>query len=366
MQNGEENMITLSFSKKFNGLVSKKVSSFIHILSLLGYFCCNCATASIYTESNTIDNARQTSSNQLINYNSETNEFEYSGSINIEEFTLEYTCTSNLVTITGCSDTGENLIIPSTIDDKPVVAIDKPAFKRCNIIKSIELPDSIISIPSGGLSWPWSLESIKVSNSNPNYAAQNGILFNKDLSELIIYPRGKNETSYTIPSHVKTISNRAFHSCASLKEIEIPSSVNLVKDNVFGGSLQLQTIKVAPENEKYTSLDGVLFSKDMNLLISYPGGKTQSFYKIPDSVRKIGSYSLHSGNFSSIEIPNSVEVIEDFAFFRCSLLKSVDLSEFVIRVGCRAFADCHSLQSITVSSKNESYASLNGAFLIKI
>ena len=57
---------------------------------------------------------------------------------------------------------------------------------------------------------------------------------------------------------------------------------------VFGGCEQLSAIYVAAENQNYTSIDGVLFSKDCKTLVAYPAGAS-NVYHIPENVAVIDS-----------------------------------------------------------------------------
>ena len=132
------------------------------------------------------------------------------------------------------------LDILSEINGVPVTSIDDEAFDRGYfIVSSLTIPDSVtsigedafdgkdeviaISIGSGitdisELEDPLSssrLQSITVSPDNPNYSSANNVLFNKEKTELISFPKSK-KGKYSIPETVSKISDYAFSRCTGL------------------------------------------------------------------------------------------------------------------------------------------------------
>ena len=69
----------------------------------------------------------------------------------------------------------------------------------------------------------------------------------------------------------------------------------------------LQNITVDPENNYFTSIDGVLYSKDESEISAYPIGRTADEYMIQDGVTTIGSYAFYAGrNLKKVDIPDTV------------------------------------------------------------
>jgi hypothetical protein len=80
------------------------------------------------------------------------------------------------------------------------------------------------------------LTNITVDSRNPAYASIDGVLFDKRIRTIITYPAGKTARTYTIPSSVTEIGDRAFAGCSSLTSVTIPSSVTVIGVSAFSGS----------------------------------------------------------------------------------------------------------------------------------
>ena len=258
----------------------------------------------------------------------------------------------------------KSITLPSSI-----VNFGYRIFYNCPITK-ITIPASVTNIDSHAFEGAVCLENIDVSASNKYFSSVDGVLFNKDKTELICYPEGKKQTSYTIPNTVKKIKDGAFHLaefksltisnnithiesgaiswCWSLESVAIGSGVKSIDTTwgVFEGCGSLKQITVSDENEYFTSVDGVLFNKDKTELIRYPQGKTNKTYTVPSTVTTIGSNAFgRCENLTSIILGNNVSLIDWNAFYSCYNLKSITLGTSIEKIE-NAFDFCESLTDV--------------------
>ncbi|MCL2074383.1 MAG: leucine-rich repeat domain-containing protein [Marinilabiliaceae bacterium] len=133
----------------------------------------------------------------------------------------------------------------------------------------------------------------------------------------------------------------------TLQEVDLGKSLFFFY-GAFDDFISLKSITVHPENPEYASENGILFSKDMTILIRCPQGK-EGDYVVPDSVNYIrgGAFWKCSG-LTSIIIPDSVREIMDAAFYYCTGLKSVTIPQAYY--GIKVFSRCTGLVSIHFSS----------------
>ena len=81
------------------------------------------------------------------------------------------------------------------------------------------------------------LTTITVNEQNQTYSSENGVLFNKDKTQILRYPRSKTETSFTIPATVTSLVDYTFYSARNLTEITFEGIPNSIERNVFSSSV---------------------------------------------------------------------------------------------------------------------------------
>ncbi len=154
-------------------------------------------------------------------------------------------------------------------------------------------------------------ESIEVDSKNKYFSSYDGVLYNKDRTEMYYVPDAK--TGLKIP-----------------KEIE--------KINVEGLS-GIKTISVDKDNKSFTAKDNILYTKDMKTLVRCLEETEKQTIVIPDGVETIGeSAFLHCYNIQSITMPSSVITLEDKCFSNCYNLTKLKLSDNITKVGYYVFS----------------------------
>ena len=253
----------------------------------------------------------------------------------------------------NCTGSGNIVSIPNS-----VTAIGDRAFYSCSALTSITIPDSVTAIGRSAFGRCEGLTNIIIPNSvttieREAFFACSGLASITIPNSVIkideeAFRACSGLASITIPNSVKTIGDLAFIYCSGLTSITIPNNVTAIGTNAFACCNKLMTIDVEPSNEYYTSLDGVLVSKDKTILVAYPTG-SDGTYTIPNSVTTIGEYAFNSCfRLTSIIIPNSVTTIGYNAFYGCSGITSVAIPNSVTTIGGGAFRECSKLTSITI------------------
>lgn len=247
------------------------------------------------------------------------------------------------------------------------------AFRNCVSLTSVTVPAGVKRIIPSAFEGCKKLSTITVETDNPNYVSEDGLLFNKAKTTLVLYLAGRGGTTFTIPSGVTAIGSLAFGYC-ELIEVKIPAGVKDIDASAFSNSKKLSAVTVDAGNADYTSAEGVLFDKAKKTLVRYPEGKTGTAYAIPAGVtnieeaaflncsklttvtipvgvKKIGSHAFARSGLSSVAIPAGIDTISDGAFGDCWNLASVTLPSSVKAIRESAFVACQNLRDLTVGIK---------------
>ena len=191
------------------------------------------------------------------------------------------------------------------------------AFVDCKSLRSIVIPDGIISIGYGAFSGCKSLADIVIPDSVSSIGD-------------CAFEGCKSLCSLVIPDSVTSIGEGAFYDCKSLISIVIPDSVTSIGRGAFSGCTSLTNIA------------------------------------IPDGVTSIGDCAFCGcESLSNIVIPDSVTSIEDSAFNGCESLNSVVIPDGVTSIGESAFLGCGSLTNIAIPDSVTSigYCAFDGCYI---
>ncbi len=218
-----------------------------------------------------------------------------------------------------------------------VTVIRWDTFAYCTSLTKVHIPAGVTDIERSAFYGCTALTELTVAEENASYTAENGVLFSKDMTEIVLCP-AKKSGSYTIPNSVTNIGGSAFDGCTGLTDIVIPNSVTSIGDSAFDGCTGLTSIAIP---HSVTSIGGWVFS----------GCKSLATITIPNSVTNIGdgAFSGCTG-LTSVIIPDGVTDIGDFTFSDCTGLTNVVIPNSVTDIGRGAFEGCTSLISIEIPS----------------
>lgn len=306
----------------------------------------------------------------------------------------------------------EELHIPATVEQYGYtyeVCECSSKFEQFPNLRSLHIPSTVSNI---GINYIHSLQEVVVDEENPNYASADGLLYNKDLTQLLAVPSGlpikrfvvrdgvevigkgvlashKELEEVVFPDSVKEVKVNAFSDCPSLKtvhlneglercesyafgntaleSVKLPLSLKYIGQRRFSGCrpfsccTKLTAFEMDGESELFTVVDGVLYMKHEPAvgvfttssssalwLLYCPSGLTE--LNIPDGVERILEDACKEcRNLEKVVMPDSVTSIDDWAFADCKNLQQVVMSSNWRSIGSCAFRSCTALKELDLT-----------------
>ena len=206
------------------------------------------------------------------------------GALAADAADLKYTIADGVVTITGCDPARGDLIIPATIEGKPVRAIGASAFDGCAYLTSVVLPEGLTSIGTRAfascermerINLPTTLKSIG-TGAFLTCVSLKSISLPDGLKTLSPYAFSVCESleAVTIPEGVTTIEHDSFYGCSGLKKVTIPSGVSAVGTQAFSACRKLTEIEI---KNAATKFEDDAFSNCASLLHVFYAGTEQQW-----------------------------------------------------------------------------------------
>lgn len=239
-----------------------------------------------------------------------------------------------------------------------ITSIGDKAFFTTDLSK-LYIPKSVVKFGEGIVDFAENLSEIDIDAENPEYTSEGAIVYNKNKTKLVFVSPGI-EGEYTLPENLTSISTFAFYSCtkltkinlpenlehiptgmfagcSGLKEIHLPSGLKVIDDRAFVGCSGLESINLPDSLESistyvftdsnglknifvgegsthFKSVDGVLFSKNREVLYAYPIGR-EGDYNIPEGVKEIKDGVFYSAmGLGRVVVPDSVKEIGMYTY----------------------------------------------------
>ena len=223
---------------------------------------------------------------------------------------------------------------------RTVKSIGDSAFMRCNSIETITMQDNVEYLGKSAFEQCSKLKSITLSNSI-------------EVLQEKVFSNCEELENVNFPENLKTIKDDAFTLCPKLTSIMIPKNVETITDMALDNSY-FEQINVSDENEYFSSVDGVLFSKDKTTLIKYPNykkdenGNNITTYTIPENVTIIEGLAFSEcKNLEDIKFPSTLKEIRYRAFSDCTgIVSKINIPEGVTEVGEQAFVGCKNIPAV--------------------
>ncbi len=192
--------------------------------------------------------------------------------------------------------------------------IGEQAFYGCNNLENFNMPASVKYIGNLAFGDCSALETVTFPSNAEISTIGNGAFSTSGIQYI------------NLPPSLREIESEAFRECLALHTVNVSVNANKISPEAFKKCENLTAINVTKANQTYSSLDGILLTKNKETLVTFPAGKGyENFTLLPPSLKTIG----------------------DYAFYDCKKLKNVVIPNKVTSIGQRAFGLCPELKTVT-------------------
>ena len=239
-------------------------------------------------------------------------------------------------------------------------------------LKELTLPATINDISYIIFEEMTNLQKIYINSNNQKFESDGTTIYNKIENELVLsvskdevlevksgtksiksyaFSYCKNLISIKLNEELERIDNQCFNN-TKIEKLYIPKNVSYIHPLSVGNMQDLKTIEIDPENNWYKYSDGFLYSYDGKVLVAYI--LSSETVEIPEGVKEIGDYAFHNRvNLKNILIPDTVKKI-GLAFNYCNGLTIINIPNSIKEINKLCFNYADNLVSINVDNTKDS------------
>lgn len=173
--------------------------------------------------------------------------------------------------------------------------------------------------------------------------------------------KGLKFTAFYNESFGGLVFDTKYNNGKMLDELYIPKMIDGIEvteicnyEHIEG----LLRVVVDEDNKFFSTIDGVLFSKNKTVLKLYPFGRSEESYTIPDGVKLIDDSAFWNDHLRKIILPRGLETIDTYGFACCKNLEEITLPKSLKYVLLKSFLHCKNLKKANYEGSEQDWKNI--------
>lgn len=254
-----------------------------------------------------------------------------------------------------------------------VTKLNDNTFSNCSSLKNVSIGSGCNSISTTAFINAYAIDKITVEEDNKNFTAIDGVIYNKDKTTLVLYPKNR-EGEFVVPDTVTTIADYAFDNSPNITKVTIGENVKSVGTGAFRNCKSLETVIFEDSDTVQKTIGDYAFNNCPVLSTVVFGNAVKSIkneaftvcksiesLEFPDSLESIGvgAFSCYSdgtcgayiaGNLKSVKFGTGLKTIGSNAFYGNQKLETVEFTgNNLTSIGYEAFCDCLDITELNIT-----------------
>ncbi len=225
------------------------------------------------------------------------------------------------------------------------------ALADCTALRELTLPAGLEELDPllGGPA----LQALRVEKGNPHFTAEDGVLYDRDKTTLVLYPPERPDRAFRLPNTVRVVNEQV--QARHLEELALPAGLETLSPQAFDLCRALRTVTIPADAPHFAAVDGVLYSRDMTRLMLYPAARAARSYRVPDGVTDLRGLPRRAP-IAALHLPDGCRRLPLCRFAGWDRLEQVRLPADLPELPKESFRDCAALRRVELGRCTQLYA----------
>ncbi len=255
-----------------------------------------------------------------------------------------------------------NQNVKNVVISEGIRILSSYCFYVSNNVETVTIPSTVTNITGDSFYECLGIKEFIVSEDNQSFCSVDGDILTKDKTCIVKIASTKSG-DYVVPDYVNDIMPKAFRACPYITTITMHDHMTgpHISDESSNGCQfvnldSLTAINIADNQHGYYDIDGVYFMYNGTLLRKYPDNKPDKVYTVPDGVNIISDYAFYRANHvERVILPESVTTLYPYSFSGCEKLNEIVIPKSLKNIQNYTFNGINSILTVYYAGTEEEW-----------